>query len=268
MEEKQIDIGGKKIYYLSFGEGPTVILVHGFGEDGSVWNHQLEALKDFQVIIPDLPGSGKSEMIDDMSIEGMAESIFQLAIQISLKNFVMIGHSMGGYITLAFAEKYPEMLTAFCLFHSTAFADSEEKKEVRKKGIHFINKNGAFEFLKTTTPNLYSPVTKEKKPKMIEQQISSQYNFSNATLVSYYDSMMKRPDRTSVLKTFKMPVLFILGKYDNAVPLADGLQQCIMPHLSYIHILEHSGHMGMQEEPKGSNEIVINFIKSIHYHTQ
>jgi pimeloyl-ACP methyl ester carboxylesterase len=175
----------------------------------------------------------------------------------------MIGHSMGGYVTLAFAEKYPAMLKAFGLVHSTAFPDTEEKIETRRKGIAFIEKNGAFEFLKTATPNLYSPETKEERPRVIEKQIESLRNFSGAALVRYYESMIRRPDRTSVLKTSKVPVLFILGKYDNAVPFNDGLRQCYLPPLSYIHALEHSGHMGMQEEPNATTEFVVYFLKNI-----
>ena len=264
MLENEITIGGKKIYYRSFGKGQVVILVHGFGEDGSVWQNQIDTLKDFHVIIPDIPGSGKSEMIDDMSMEGLAQWVYELLKHLVIENCVIIGHSMGGYITLAFAEKYRELLKGFGLFHSSAFADSDEKKETRKKGIDFITKNGEFEFLKTATPNLYSPATKEKNPQLIEQQIASLHNFSGAALVSYYEAMMQRPDRTEILKTTKVPVLFIAGKYDNAVPLADVLKQCFLPSLAYIHILEHSGHMGMQEEPNESNEILLNFVKSIH----
>ena len=255
----------KKICYRIIGEGNPVILIHGFGEEAEVWNNQVEFLQNkFQLIVPDLPGSGQSEMIDDMSMEGMAEVIHSIIHEENIEACPVIGHSMGGYITLAFAEKYWNHLTAFGLFHSSAFADSDEKKETRKKGIDFITKNGEFEFLKTATPNLYSPETKEKNPQLVEKQIESLHNFSEAALVSYYASMMQRPDRTEILNTTTVPVLFIAGKYDNAVPLADVLKQCFLPSLAYIHILEHSGHMGMQEEPNESNEILLNFVKSIH----
>jgi pimeloyl-ACP methyl ester carboxylesterase len=273
MQEKQVSINGKKLFYRQSGEGANVVvLVHGFAEDGLVWENQLDALKEFHLIIPDLPGSGQSEMIDDMSMEGLAAALQQLIVHETATVFykegepgsvVMLGHSMGGYITLAFAEKYPAMLRAFGLVHSTAFPDTEEKIETRRKGIAFIEKNGAFEFLKTATPNLYSPETKEKQAGIIEKQIESLRNFSSAALVSYYESMIRRPDRTSVLKTSKVPVLFILGKYDNAVPFNDGLRQCYLPPLSYIHALENSGHMGMQEEPNETAQFVVYFLKNI-----
>jgi pimeloyl-ACP methyl ester carboxylesterase len=80
--------------------------------------------------------------------------------------------------------------------------------------------------------------------------------------------MIRRPDRTEVLKTTRLPVLFILGKYDNAVPLADGLKLCYLPDLSYFHILDHSAHMGMKEEPDLSNKFVQEFLKSSSHTTR
>jgi pimeloyl-ACP methyl ester carboxylesterase len=255
------------------GSGHRVVLIHGFGEESNVWDHQIEFLKDrFQLIIPDLPGGGRSGMIDDMSIEGMAgvikhilntESSKALSFEEGLGEVIMIGHSMGGYITLAFAEKYPEYLTAFGLFHSSAYADSEEKKMVRRKGIEFINQQGAFEFLKSSTPNLFSPHSKKETPDLIEEFISGLNVFSPGALISYYEAMMQRPDRTNVLKNAAVPVLFIMGKYDNAVPLQDGLKLCHLPGNSYIHILHQSGHMGMLEEADMSNRILEKFFLEI-----
>ena len=175
----------------------------------------------------------------------------------------MIGHSMGGYIALAFAEKYPDTLNSFGLFHSTAFADSEEKKTIRCKGIKFIEQQGGYEFLKTSIPNLYSPIAKAKRAHLIEEQLNSVCNVDDAALVSYYGSMMQREERSEVLRNSQVPVLFILGKYDTAVPLADGLKQCHLPQLSYIHILDESGHMGMVEEEMESNKILSKFITTV-----
>lgn len=307
MEEKEIILSDKKFFYRKIGEGPVVVLLHGFGEDGAIWNNQYEALPGFQLVIPDLPGSGGSEMIDDVSMEGLAEWLKEIHPHLTSTNgertkklsssvqdsnnlsllskskvseqliplpgepkgaFTLIGHSMGGYITLAFAEKYPTLLNGFGLFHSTAYADSEEKKENRRKGIEFIKKHGGYEFLKTAIPNLYGPKTKKEKPELIEKQIGSSNNFSGAALVRYYESMTARRDRTSVLKNSRLPVLFILGKYDNAVPLKDGLEQCSLPDLAYIHVLENAGHMGMSEEPTESNQILLNYLKNVHHQTR
>ena len=150
------------------------MLVHGFGEDGNVWNKQMEYLKDkCYLIVPDLPGSGQSGMISDMSMEGLAEVLHSIIHEENIDRWTVIGHSMGGYITLALVENYWNHVNAFGLFHSTAFADTEEKKETRKKGIEFIKQHGAFEFLKTATPNLFSPNSKSQIPNSIQEFISS-----------------------------------------------------------------------------------------------
>jgi len=291
---KQIEIAGKKIFYRIYGKGKPVMLVHGFGETGDVWKNQIAYLENsFQLFVPDLPGSGQSDIIDDMSMEGMAEIIKVIldtektpeSLQVSPPTgggdlegaesskippptgggggAVLIGHSMGGYITLAFASKYPDYLSALGLFHSSAFADTDEKKETRKKGIEFIRQHGAFEFLKSSTPNLFSPLSKDDKPELIDGFIRSLSNFSARSLVSYYEAMMQRPERTDLLKAIELPVLFVMGKYDNAVPLQDGLKQAHMPEKSYIHILHQSGHMGMLEEPDNSNHILKQFLSEI-----
>lgn len=254
----------KKIQYRMIGTGKPVLLIHGFGEDSTVWRNQLAHLSTHcQLIIPDLPGSGQSELIDDMSMEGMAEVIHAIIHEENIDACPVIGHSMGGYITLALVEKYWNHVSAFGLFHSSAFADTEEKKATRQKGIDFIRQHGAFEFLKTATPNLFAPLTKEERPQLIEEQIATLHNFLPDSLVSYYQAMMARPDRTMELKNAKVPVLFILGKYDVAVPLEDGLKQCYLPEKSYIHILQKSGHMGMLEENDTCNGILEKFLLDI-----
>lgn len=271
--EKEILYQNKKIFYDVIGNGKPVLLIHGFGEDKEVWKVQIEFLKNnFLFIVPDLPGSGKSELISDMSIEGMAEVIKAIAdiefpktssFERGLEEGCIIGHSMGGYITLAFAEKYPGYLNAFGLFHSSAYADNEEKKTARKKGIEFIHQHGAFEFLKTVIPNLFSPVSKDEIPGNIDEFMARQANFTPDALVSYYEAMMQRPDRTDVLKNAGIPVLFIMGKYDVAAPIDDVLKQCHLPEKAYIHILEISGHMGMMEEADKSNRVLKEFLLDI-----
>jgi len=255
---------GHQIFYRTIGNGRPVVLIHGFGEESNVWENQIELLKDkFQLIIPELPGSGHSEIIADMSIDGMAEVIHFIIQHEKIEQCIVIGHSMGGYITLAFAEKYQEYLSAFGLFHSTAYPDNEEKKEVRRKGIEFIKEKGPFEFLRTSIPNQFSPITKKQNPDLVDEFIDGLRNFSADVLVSYYEAMIKRPDRTKVLKKATAPVLFVMGEHDNAVPLQDVLKQCHLPEKSYIHILYQSGHLGMLEEAEKSNRILEKFLLGI-----
>ena len=315
--EKTLDFQKRKIFYRTVGEGDPVVLLHGLPFDGNLWmpvltlkaNSKTQApvadhsslTEKFKFIIPDLPGSGASEMIDDMSMEGMAEVVkaildkeHVLPIPWTGENgahpspnqpaknkdeystsevsewvtpplgepegAALIGHSIGGYVALAFAEKYPEYLKGLGLFHSTAYPDSEERRTNRKKAIESAKNNGVRSFLKTMIPNLFSPNSKEKMPNTIDEFIIRTNNFSADTFVSYYEAMMQRPDRTSVLKNLKIPMLIIAGKYDNAAPLNDLLKLCHLPEISYFHILSDSGHMGMIEEVEKSNQILNDYL--------
>jgi pimeloyl-ACP methyl ester carboxylesterase len=259
--DKFVNINNQQVFYKTLGTGPTVVLLHGFGENGNIWQQQVEALAgSYHVIVPDLPGSGKSNLVEDMSIEGLAACVYQILQTEKVNLCVMIGHSMGGYITLAFAEKYPDVLTGFGLFHSTAYADTEEKKVTRQKGIQFIEKHGALEFLKTSTPNLFSPATKENNNTLLEEHLQQAAAFSKEALVAYYKAMIQRPDRTNVLQKVQVPVLFVLGEHDTAVPLKDGLEQCHLPSVSYVQILQQSGHMGMIEEAEKSTTILKEYL--------
>lgn len=261
MSDKKIRYDQADIHYRLLGEGKPLMLVHGFGENSDVWDGILEPLyTGHQLLIPELPGSGRSGMIRDMSMEGMAACLKAILDQEGIRKVILIGHSMGGYITMAFAETFPDYLLSYGLFHSTAYADTEEKKATRRKGIQFINDHGAYEFLKTATPNLFSPQTREKNPGLVEKQISGLGNFSEDSLVTYYESMISRPDRREILKTSKVPVLFLAGRYDNAIPLEDVLGQCHLPELSYIHVLNQSGHMGMLEEPAECTQALRTFL--------
>ena len=255
----------KKIFYRTEGIGKPIMLLHGFGEDETIWNRQINPLSEkYYLIIPDIPGSGQSEMLEGKcTMEDYAEVIKAIADKENVSQFSLIGHSMGGYITLAFAEKYPGLLNSFGLFHSSAFADDENKKDTRRKGIDFIQKNGSEAFLKTSVPNLFSEQTKKERPELINQLLTIGKNISAGALVQYYEAMILRPNRISVLKSFLKPILFIIGKYDNAVPLDISLQQCHLPSKAVIHILHHSGHMGMWEEDELSTIYLLDFLKDI-----
>ncbi len=262
--EKTIEYNHSSIYYRVAGRGEPVILLHGFAEDGSIWDQQVLHLQENNLlIIPDLPGSGHSDITGDVSMEGMADVVKAIADAENIFRPVMIGHSMGGYVTLAFAERYPETLSAFGLFHSTTYADTPEKIASRKKNIGFISSHGTHKFLSQSIPGLFSDEFKTRHPDVIEKLITQYRLFKPTFLILYYEAMMKRPDRTHVLKTFVKPVLFVIGKFDNAIPFGDSLQLCHLPSLSYIHILGNSGHMGMIEEVNSSNEILQSFLKSI-----
>ena len=249
MKENSLQYQSSTIFYRTTGTGRPVILIHGFGEDGDIWKEQIEFLKaHFYFIIPDLPGSGKSEQITDMSIEGMAEVIWSIIANEKIKTCSVWGHSMGGYITLALAEKHPGVLNSFALVHSSAFADSEEKKTTRLKAIEFVKRNGAYEFLRTTIPGLFTEQWALQNKVVVEMLVEKSKTFSNEAIIAYYHAMINRPDRTAVLKNFNKPILFIIGEHDKAIPFEQSMQQCYLPDQAYIHIMQNSAHMGMWEE--------------------
>ena len=257
------------IFYRVIGKGTPVVLVHGFGEDGNIWNDLAAKLSEnYNVIVPDIPGSGKSELLNDeekeISIDDYAKVIMYILGKENVTTCTIIGHSMGGYITLAIAEKYPDKLNGFGLFHSSAFADNEEKKQTRHKAIEFLKANNAASFLKTSIPGLFADKFKQEHPEVVEKLIESGNHFSSKALIQYYKAMIDRPERIDVLKQTILPVLFIIGEKDQAIPLQQSLTQCHLPSTSYVHILPNTGHMGMLEEKELCNNIVISFLSNLN----
>ncbi len=261
-QNKNIIYENAAINYTLYGSGKAVVLIHGFGEDSSIWDAQVKFLQnDFLLIVPDLPGSGKSDLLEKEHVQILdyAEIIKAILEQEKIAVCSMLGHSMGGYVTVAFTEKYADRLNAFGLIHSSAYADDEAKIELRKKAVAFIQQNGSMAFLKTAIPNLFYNVEKSKNN--IEVLIERGNNFSPEALIQYYEAMIGRPDRTNVLKTFSKPILFIIGAYDKAVSFTHSLQQTHLPSNAYIHILRSSGHMGMYEETNKLNETLAGFLQ-------
>jgi pimeloyl-ACP methyl ester carboxylesterase len=258
------------IAYGMEGNGPVVMLIHGFGEDASIWNNQVQYLQsNYTVITPFIPGTGKSTLLQSendnpIEIKDYAIALHAIVEAENITSLVMLGHSLGGYITLAFAEIYPSLLKGFGLVHSTAFADSEEKKANRLKGIRIMQDYGAFAFIKTTIPNLFGANFKAAFPEKVDLLIAQANVFNTTVCQQYYEAMRIRPDRTNVLKNAGCPVLFNIGTEDIAAPINDVLQQSHLPACSYVNILENVGHMGMLEATNQVNEYFQEFLKAVY----
>lgn len=260
--KKRISFEGENLYYTTTGTGLEVMLVHGFGETGDVWTLQTNTLKEnYRLLVPDLPGSGESPYIpnNNPSIDLFADALLQILNNEQIEKVVLIGHSMGGYICLAFAEKYPNRLKALGLFHSSAYADEEEKKIIRKKGIDFIRNNGSKLFLETTIPNLFADTRNPEKNKLL--QLAD--NFSSDALIGYYRAMTERPDRSQIISALSVPFLMIIGERDKAVPFETSLKQTNLAKLAFIYILRNSAHMGMWEETEKVNKILAKFLEQL-----
>lgn len=264
--DKSLVLDKASLYYRDTGSGIPVLLIHGFAEDGAVWNEVAGRLaSDCRLLVPDLPGSGRSELSEEtVSMESLAGTLKQLLDKEGIERCVFIGHSMGGYISLAFAEQYPERMAALGFFHSTAYADTGEKKLNRKKSIEFIQQHGAAPYIRQSTPNLFAAGTREKRPALVEDMVRRYSDFAPASLIAYLGAMMQRPERLSVLERFEGPVLFIIGEKDQVVPLDQALRQAHLPPIAEVRLLPEAGHMGMLEDAEaGSNAIrsFLNFIK-------
>jgi pimeloyl-ACP methyl ester carboxylesterase len=263
--QKSIQFRGERLEYEIRGKGLPVMLVHGFTEDRRIWDPLLQGIENkYKWILLDLPGSGFSSFNQSVpELKDFAESIRAIMDFENISKLVLIGHSMGGYISLAFAEKYPEKISALGLFHSSSYGDSDEKKEAREKNIRFIQKNGSSLFVEQAIPGLFSEDFKTKNPEEIRKLIDRYANFNPDSLVLYLNAMKNRPFTTGVLKSITKPVLFIMGEEDKAVPLKDALEQCHLPQISYIHILTPTAHMGMIENTSLCNSFIDHFLGKI-----
>lgn len=259
-----INFQNKEIHYTVSGAGEGVLLLHGFGENGRVFEKQVAYLKDtYKVVVPDLPGSGKSKQLDGRpELSDFAEIISNIAEkEFPDQKFHLMGHSMGGYTTMAFVEKYADRLRTFGLLHSSAFGDTDEKKQSRRKAIDFIKKNGGHSFLKTIVPDLFSEESKKSHPEYVDELLALTDDIPDNVLIQYYEAMINRPDRSGLLVSSPVPVFFLIGKHDNAVSFEASMKQCHLPNISSVHILEHSGHMGMWEETDKTNGAILEFLR-------
>jgi pimeloyl-ACP methyl ester carboxylesterase len=261
--DKAIQFRGSKIYYSMTGKGMPVVLIHGFGEDSTIWDDILKDVEEkYLFIIPDIPGSGRSDLIKDkISMNDYAACIKAIIDNEKISSMVMIGHSMGGYISLAFAEDYPGLLRSIGLFHSSTYADDDEKITTRKKAISFIREHGAQSFLKTSLTGLFKDA--EKNNNEIEKLLKKGASFTDEALIQYYECMINRPNRTHILKQLPLPFLFIMGEHDKAVPFQHSLEQSQIPAHSYVYILRNSAHMGMLEETDKCRKILAYFLHDV-----
>ena len=252
------------MHYQSYGKGAPVVLLHGFCETGQVWDGFYgELATDHQILIPDLPGFGRSDLLPDgFDITDVAEAVFQWLRSLNIDQVVVIGHSLGGYVSLALARLYPEMIAGLGLFHSTAFADSAEKKETRNKVIDFVRANGVEVFADSFIPQLFYVKNRDRLKEEIGQTVRIACSTPSETLISYTRAMRDREDRTDVLKTLEAPVLFIAGDQDTSVPVGKSREQIPMIKNSFAKILRDTGHMGMFEAREEALEQVEEFLRS------
>lgn len=253
---------GKSINYKLIGVGQTIVLLHGFMEDLNMWDTiALSLSKEYQVLLIDLPGHGKSDMLADVhTMDLMADLIHEILSFEKIEKSVLIGHSMGGYVTLAFADKYKNSLSGFGLFHSHSLADDEKAKRNRERTIKIIEDDkGAF--IHQFIPSLYAPDNRERLKEEIDHQISLANKMNPKGITAALAGMKLRPMRLDVIVFSEVPILFILGKQDSRNPLEKVMAQAATANTAQINILGNSGHMGWQEETDKSISAIKGFMK-------
>jgi len=253
------------IGYTIAGKGKTILLLHGFGEDHNIWLKLSETLSnDFQILMPDLTGTGLSASLPHLnySIEDHATTIRKMLGNAGVEQVIVMGHSMGGYVSLAFAGSNPGYTRGLGLLHSTSFADDAAKKEIRQKTIRFLNSNHPKTYLQTAVPGLFH--TPELHADSIRDLIDKGAQTPAETLGAYQRMMMERNDNSELLKQIDFPVLMIAGKHDLAVPFHQSLKQSHFASITDFHILKNSAHMGMLEERETFHQAVIRHLLNFH----
>ncbi|MGC4376099.1 alpha/beta hydrolase [Fictibacillus sp. Mic-4] len=262
MDTKTLLLPNLEMAYVDEGEGKTIVLLHGFCGSHKYWTKQIEELaKDYRVIAPDLRGHGKSTITNETTtIESMADDIKWLLDKLNIEKVTMFGHSLGGYITLAFAEKYEEMLEGFALVHSTALPDSEEAKKGRMLNIERVKRNGIHSLVDHLIPKLFSAKNVEEKAKAVEVAKEIGYVTSPEGAIAALEAMKDRPDRNSLLENTSLPVLLVAGKEDSVIPLENAFSATKETIIQYT--IEKAGHMSMYEEPDELIHVMRSFLRS------
>ncbi len=255
-----IHFKGKKLAYRVQGKGQPLVLLHGLCEDSTIWDEFIKGLSDFQIIRPDLSGFGESEILPKHSIDLMAESIKAVLDELNIVKCVMVGHSMGGYVTVSFAKKYPSVLTGIGLFHSHPFEDTGEKKAERQKAIAFVKQNGHIVYVKQLIPKLFAELFATSNEFLINGLIFKASKYPPETIIGAQEAMLNRTDYSDVLKDSKIPVLIIIGKQDKVVPYETSLKMMPLSSIADIHILPKVAHMGMFTAKDKTVKIIRNFV--------
>jgi pimeloyl-ACP methyl ester carboxylesterase len=250
------------LFFTESGNGQAVVLLHGFPFHQEIWKPFARKLSEtLHVYTVDLPGFGKSPMLNaPFTVDQVGESIIYWTIERKIEKPILIGHSLGGYVALAAIKKNPDLFSGLVLFHSTAYADTEEKKESRNKVLEFINKNG----VETFTSNFISTLFANQHHPGISTARSIAIDATAESVKGYTQAMRDRTERTDILRSYNKPILFLAGKKDQGLSVESIRKQAALCLHSHVHVMPEVAHMGMLENEDESLEIIRTFIhKSI-----
>lgn len=236
---------GTPIFYQDQGKGAAVVLLHGFLENAFMWKDvQPELSKSHRVISIDLLGHGQTGCLGYVhSVELMAEAVHAVLKSLRLRRVILIGHSMGGYVSLAFAEKYPEMVKGLCLMDSTAQADSEERKELRARANKMVQTN--FEnMVRMSVGNLFKPESLELFSDEVKWVKEEALKTPVQGYIACMEGMRIRPNRVAILQNIEH-VFYVIGKYDPVLEADNIVAEAKSVNAKYV-VLE-GGHMSHVE---------------------
>lgn len=263
MKNHTINFKGIDVSFTDSGKGKTIVFLHGFLGDKSVWDYYSKQLSSssIRVVTIDLLGHGKTQCLSYVhTMEEMAEAVYEVLKHLKLKKYFLVGHSMGGYVSLALAENYPDNVRGLCMFHSSAKADGEEKKKDRSRAIKVVKRNAKI-FIDEAIPNLFN--TQHKPNKLgIDKAKKVALSTSKQGVVAALEGMRIRLDREIILKFAPYPVLYIIGAADNILPYEDLINQAKLSDNGNYVLLDKVGHMGFFEAKQECLRVLKEFITS------
>ncbi len=256
---------GRKVFYSDRGSGDPVVLLHGYLESSEVWKEFAEKLAgSFRVISIDLPGHGSSAVYSGShTMEFMADAVNEVLTGLNVKKAFMVGHSLGGYVTLAFLELYANILNGYCLFHSHPFADTEETIKKRKREIKIVKMGKKYLMYPDNVSLMFASSNLERFKNELTLLKNIASGLSDEGVIAVLNGMMLRPSRLSVMEAGIVPCLWILGRHDNYIRCESIRTGVVLPPNAKVVILENSGHIGFIEEKDLSAGIVTDFIKGL-----
>jgi len=259
---KELTFKDKKIRYDVQGSGPAVFLLHGYLESLEIWDDfARELADDYTVIRMDLPGHGKSQVVDDVhSMELLAEAARQVLDAAGADRCTLVGHSLGGYVTLAFLDLYPGRLNGFSLFHSHPFADNEQVREKRQGEIDLVRQGREKEIFDVNVPKLFADDNLQAFSHQVEWVRGIAESTPGEGIIANLRGMMERPDRSGLVEATTKPFRMVAGRKDKYINYEKVVPGIPIPQQGSLVTLENSGHLGFIEEKARSVEVFRTFL--------
>ena len=248
------------IYYSDTGTGTAVVLLHGFLENATMWDFYIpDFSKKQRVIAIDLLGHGQSECLGYVhTMENQAEMVCALLHHLEINKSIFVGHSLGGYVALAFAEMYPENIGSLVLLNSTSYEDNHERKINRNRAIKAVKLN-YINFVRMSISNLFSEENREILLEEIESVKLEALKTPLQGIIAAQEGMKIRKDRTRFLQTAQFPILLILGEKDPVLNYQENKK--LIENTTIKLITFPDGHMSHIENKLDLKMILLDFFK-------